>query len=284
MSTSPARRVIEIIRPSRHGPAPRRSHCRPPGWRPRHRAQARARSRARAPVPRRFFCRPASMVSRMTLRARRGRHAPDRPHAAPASASVAAPPARLRLWRRDLVGAAPCRPPPKRSSTRSRAARAAAAKRSGRRSSGDCGSATSSAAFAERQPARLLAEICQRGRADAFEIAAIGREVEIEREDLVLAQRTFDLDGAHDLAQLGQEAALARGSSRRATCMVSVEPPERMCPLVTSWHAARASAPADRRRDARESVCLHRRTGIEEARIDIGDACAGSRQRPSSVA
>ena len=33
-----------------------------------------------------------------------------------------------------------------------------------------------------------------------------------------------------------------RGSSRRATCMVMVEPPETMCPLVTNCQAARASA------------------------------------------
>jgi predicted transposase YdaD len=38
--------------------------------------------------------------------------------------------------------------------------------------------------LADRQPARLLAEIGEAGRADALEIAAIGREVEIEVEDL----------------------------------------------------------------------------------------------------
>ncbi len=40
--------------------------------------------------------------------------------------------------------------------------------------------------FGERKALRLLAEIGMRGRAHAFEIAAIGREAEIEREDVVL--------------------------------------------------------------------------------------------------
>ena len=63
--------------------------------------------------------------------------------------------------------------------------------------------------FRERQPPRLLAEIGERCGADAFEIAAIGREAEVEREDLVLAQRALELDRAHHLAKLGDEAPLA---------------------------------------------------------------------------
>ena len=42
--------------------------------------------------------------------------------------------------------------------------------------------------FAEGEPARLLAEIGERGGANAFDIAAIGRQLEIEREHLVLAE------------------------------------------------------------------------------------------------
>ena len=63
--------------------------------------------------------------------------------------------------------------------------------------------------FAERQPARLLAEIGERGGADALDIAAIGREIEIERQYLVLAERALELDRAHDLAELGRQAAAA---------------------------------------------------------------------------
>ena len=43
-----------------------------------------------------------------------------------------------------------------------------------------------------RQPRRLLAEIGERGRARALEIAAIGREREVEGEDLVLAEALLD--------------------------------------------------------------------------------------------
>ena len=63
--------------------------------------------------------------------------------------------------------------------------------------------------LAQREPPRLLAEIGERGGADAFEIAAIGREAEVEREHLVLGERALELDGAHDLPQLGGERALA---------------------------------------------------------------------------
>ena len=65
--------------------------------------------------------------------------------------------------------------------------------------------------FRERQPPRLLAEIGQRCGANAFEIAAIGREAEVKREDLVLAQGALELDRAHDLAQ-----AWRRSSARCA--------------------------------------------------------------------
>ena len=65
--------------------------------------------------------------------------------------------------------------------------------------------------FAEREPPRLLAEIGERGRADAFEIAAIRREREIKAEDLVLGERPFELERPHRLPDLGVErAVLAR--------------------------------------------------------------------------
>ena len=61
----------------------------------------------------------------------------------------------------------------------------------------------------QRQPLRLLAEIGQRGGAHAFKIAAIGGKAEIERKDVALGQRGFELDRARHLPQLGGEAALA---------------------------------------------------------------------------
>ncbi len=54
----------------------------------------------------------------------------------------------------------------------------------------------------------LLAEIGERRRADAFEIAAVGRKRQVKRKHLVLAQAALDLDGANDLPELGPERAL----------------------------------------------------------------------------
>ena len=65
--------------------------------------------------------------------------------------------------------------------------------------------------FRQRQALRLLAEIGERGSADAFEIAAIGGERQIGFQDLALAHAPLDLHGAQDLPDLGAErAALAR--------------------------------------------------------------------------
>src|SRR5262249_26428125 len=65
--------------------------------------------------------------------------------------------------------------------------------------------------FAQRQAARLLSEISERRRAYAFEIAAVRRQAEIEREDLVLGECALDLDGTHHLTQLCLEAAGGAG-------------------------------------------------------------------------
>ena len=96
--------------------------------------------------------------------------------------------------------------------------------------------------FAEREPARLLAEIGERGGPDPFEIAAVRGEREVEVEDLVLAQNALELNGADCLPELDVKRALAPRLSRRATCMVMVEPPETICPCVTNCSAARAKA------------------------------------------
>src|SRR5262249_25101228 len=65
--------------------------------------------------------------------------------------------------------------------------------------------------FAQRQAARLLAEISKRSRAYAFEIAAVGRQTQIEGEDLILGERALDLDGTHHLTQLYLKAARGAG-------------------------------------------------------------------------
>jgi hypothetical protein len=65
--------------------------------------------------------------------------------------------------------------------------------------------------FAQRQAARLLAEIGERSRSYAFEIAAVRRQTEIEREDLILRESALDLDGTQHLTQLCLEAPRAAG-------------------------------------------------------------------------
>ena len=67
--------------------------------------------------------------------------------------------------------------------------------------------------FAKRKMARFLAEISERRGANALDIAAIGRNLEIEREHLVLVQHALDLDRAHDLAKLRRKGAFA-GAAR----------------------------------------------------------------------
>src|SRR5262249_30921913 len=63
--------------------------------------------------------------------------------------------------------------------------------------------------LADSEPARLLAEIGERSRPHAFEVTAVGGEAEIKRQNLVLAQRTFERDCADDFAQLYEHAAFA---------------------------------------------------------------------------
>ena len=62
--------------------------------------------------------------------------------------------------------------------------------------------------FRQRQPLRLLAEIGDRGGANALEIAAIGRQRQIQIEDLILVQLPLEFDRADDLAQLGMNRPL----------------------------------------------------------------------------
>src|SRR5262249_22804125 len=64
--------------------------------------------------------------------------------------------------------------------------------------------------LAKRQAARFLAEIGERGRANALEIAAIGCKAQIKREYLVLGQ------GALDLEPVGFAAALPGGCAPHA--------------------------------------------------------------------
>ena len=130
-----------------------------------------------------------------------------------------------------------------RSSTRSRARRAASAKRSGRRSSGRLRQGDEQRGLGEGEALRLLAEIGQGRGPRAFQIAAVGREREVERRGSrpsTAAARAARR--ARSGAAWRASVRSSRGSRRRATCMVSVEPPETTRPCRTSCAPARRSA------------------------------------------
>ncbi|MNU77289.1 hypothetical protein D3C71_668640 [compost metagenome] len=55
------------------------------------------------------------------------------------------------------------------------------------------------------QPARLLAEPGKACGPDAFEIAAIGCDIQIEIEDISFAEPSFDLESTHGLQQFRRE-------------------------------------------------------------------------------
>ena len=140
--------LVEIIGRADMRPKPRPLRCRRRAWRARHRA------RASAPA-----CATRSRASSSQILLQVGvdgepdlasppapRRSPDRRRAAPAWAWDAGRWAPVRPWR--ARSRRPARGRSRRSGRArgSCAVRAAAAERSGRRSSGDCGSATSSAA------------------------------------------------------------------------------------------------------------------------------------------
>ena len=62
--------------------------------------------------------------------------------------------------------------------------------------------------LADRQPARLLAEVGERRRAHALDVAAERRQPQVQREDLRLRQMVLEPQGADDLAHLGAARAL----------------------------------------------------------------------------
>ena len=110
--------------------------------------------------------------------------------------------------------------------------------------------------LADGQPPRLLAEVGERGRAHALDVAAERRQAQVEREDLASSR-----DAARAAARRRSGAAwrcpCARSwpSIRRATCMVSVEAPETMRRCSSELPRPRARASACRRRRAGRSAC-----------------------------
>ena len=168
---------------------------------------------------------------------------PPPPHGRRASGKAGAPPARARPWRRLPPRRSGRRGNRARSSTRSRARRAASAKRSGRRSSGRLRQCDQQRGLGEGEALRLLAEVGQGRGAHALEIAAVGREREVERRGCASFDSRCSICAARTIwRSLASAVRSSRGSSRRATCMVSVEPPDTMRPCRTSCAPARRSA------------------------------------------
>ena len=135
----------------------------------------------------------------------------------------------------------------------------------------------------QRQPARLLAEIRERCGARAFEIAAIGREAEIEREDFVFAQRAFELDRARHLPQFRTEAALAARLHAAAQPAWSASSRPTRSGRSRPGARRRAEARPDRRHDANGSACLHTRSASRRNADRHRRRWLCSRQRPSSA-
>ena len=84
------------------------------------------------------------------------------------------------------------------------------------------------------KPPRLLAEIGERGGADALDVTAIGRKRQVEIEDLLLREPLFQRQRRHIWRELAADARVDLPVSSRATCMVRVEPPETGRPCATN--------------------------------------------------
>ena len=171
-----------------------------------------------------------------------------------------------------------------RASTRSRAARAACAKRSGRRSLRRLRQCDEKRCLRERQALRLLAEIGERGRAQPLQIAAIGREREVEVEDLGLAKRALDLHGAHRSGAAWRRASVPRAARAGARPAWSASSRRRRCARCEApARAARASASESTPGWLIEAAVLDRPCSIARKRGSTSAVVTGRRQRPSAV-
>ena len=167
-----------------------------------------------------------------------------------------------------------------RSSTRSRAARAANGERSGPPRLGRLRQRHQQRRLGDRQLQRLLAEIGERGRARAFEIAAEGSEREVAIKHAFLADLALDLERARDLPQLGDERALRprldepgdlHGQGRAAADHMAAREP------------LRAGADQRARIDAAMVVESGILIGDEHREIARIDVVRGRRQAPAPV-
>ena len=137
--------------------------------------------------------------------------------------------------------------------------------------------------FRHGQPLRLLAEPGERGRAHAFEIAAIGRQRQVAFEDLALGQPPLDLQGAEHLPQLaGEAAAFARLDQPRKLHRQRRAAGDDVAVAGELAGGAHHRHGIDARMVA-EALVLVGDQHLDELRIDLVEA-DGSRQRPSGLA
>jgi hypothetical protein len=170
--------------------------------------------------------------------------------------------------------------PPRRAPAPGRARPRAVGARSGRRVSGACGSATSSAASAGVRRGAPCRNSQARRRAP-LEVAAKGRELQVERQDLVLGQPPLQRQRHAHLAQLAAPPRRSPpSSSSRATCIVRVEPPDDHAPVPRPPAPRRAPSPAGRRPVVVEPLVLVGQQHRQVARVDL---VRGHRQPPAPV-
>ena len=91
----------------------------------------------------------------------------------------------------------------------------------------------------DREPLRLAAEIGKARRPEALDIAAIRCEREVKIEDAGLIVRRSIFTARSICANFAAMDFPAWGSMSRATCIVSVEPPETIWPWLIHCSAAR---------------------------------------------
>ena len=132
------------------------------------------------------------------------------------------------------------------------------------------------------QALRLVAEVGEAGGAHALQIAAVGRQRQVERQHLALGEPRLQLQRARHLDRAWPPKVRRRGSSRRAVCMVSVEAPEVMRPRSAAEAAARiaetGSTPGcSQKRPSSSATRRRRKMGSVRSRS------ARMRQRPCST-
>ena len=114
--------------------------------------------------------------------------------------------------------------------------------------------------FAHRQPPRLLAEIGERGRAHAFQVAAERRQPEIEPQDLVLRQPPVELQRQQRLADLADQGFLVHAQQQPRHLHGDGRAARQRAPVAQQQPSGPCRPPADRRRDGGGSACPRRRS------------------------